>query len=77
MLNGSSPSPAATLTDEDLIETQQHHFEMQGVGRKKAESSKTSLREVLSALTAFQIHSGVSPMSAATPADCERFMQKH
>lgn len=76
MLNGSSPSPAATLTDEELIEIQKRHFEMQGVGRKKPESSKTSLREVLSALTAFQIHSGVSPMSAATPADCERFMQK-
>ncbi|MFM7109271.1 MAG: hypothetical protein ACKOZU_11870 [Planctomycetaceae bacterium] len=76
MLNGADPSPAATLTDDELIEIQRRHFETQGVGRKKPKSSKASLREVLSAIAAFQIHSGLSPISAATAADCEQFMKK-
>ncbi|MGI9177589.1 MAG: hypothetical protein ACR2IT_07010, partial [Pirellulales bacterium] len=76
MLNGSDPSPAATLTDDELIEIQRRHFETQGVGRKKPKSSKASLREVLSAIAAFQIHSGLSPISVATAADCEQFMKK-
>lgn len=76
MLNGVDPCPTATLTDDELIEIQRRHFEIQGVGRKKPESSETSLKEVLSAIAAFQAQSGISPISSATPTNCEQFMHK-
>jgi hypothetical protein len=76
MLTGTKVSAMSRLTDAELIEVQRKHFKTREVGRKKPGSCKASLDEVLSAISAFQVNSDVSPISMATPTDCERFMHK-
>jgi hypothetical protein len=60
------------LTDEEFEEIQRRHF-----AKKKdpaaAQRAQTSLKSCLEAISAFRDIAAVSPVSLATPDDCERF----
>ena len=60
------------LTDEEFIELQRRHFgkKTDPASKKRAEASLTN---VLEAIDAFKRVSGLTPISKATPDDCERF----
>src|SRR5690606_22132142 len=72
--NGGRKSQVAdaVLTDEEFDEIQRRHF-----GKKTdPEANKRAMRSLnacMEAITAFRQISGVSPISLATPEDCERF----
>jgi hypothetical protein len=60
------------LSDAEFEEIQRHHF-----GKKQdplaQKRSARSLIECLDAISAFKEITGLSPITTATPADCERF----
>ena len=60
------------LSDEELMEIQRRHF-----AKKKdpaaAQRAQRSLKSCLEAISAFRDITAVSPVSLATPDDCERF----
>ena len=63
---------AQLLTDEEFIEIQCRHFNKKTdpASKKRSESSLTN---ALEAIDAFKQVSGLTPVSSATPDDCERF----
>ena len=73
VLCGKPSSPAEVLTDDELIQIQQHYFEKQKAGRDRPESCDKSLTNVLEAFDAFKRVSGLEHISTATPDECERF----
>ena len=73
VLCGKPTSPAKVLTDDELIQIQQHYFEKQKAGRDRPESCDKSLTNVLEAFDAFKRVSGLEHISTATPDECERF----
>ena len=62
----------AVLSDEEFEEIQRRHY-----GKRKDEDAqvraKKSLNGCLDAIAAFRKATGISPISLATPDDCERF----
>jgi integrase len=62
----------AVLSDEEFEEIQRKHY-----GKKKGRDaqvrSQKSLKSCLDAIGAFRQATGISPISLATPDDCERF----
>ena len=75
--NGGRKSSIAdlVLTDEEFDEIQRRHY-----GKKRdpsaSERAKRSLTACMEAISAFRQISGVSPISLATPEDCERFQDE-
>ncbi len=63
------------LSDDEFIEIQKRHFAKKTDANAQVRSEK-SLRECLGAITAFRQMSGLSPITLATPDDCERFQRK-
>jgi hypothetical protein len=65
----------AALTDEQFESIQRRHFSKKKDEAAKTRASKT-LADCLEAIAAFRDISGVSPISLATPDDCERFQSE-
>jgi integrase len=65
----------ALLSDEEFEEIQRRHYGKKTEPRAK-ERAKKSLRECLDAIRAFRDISKLSPISQATPDDCERFQSE-
>lgn len=62
----------AVLSDEEFELIQRRHFAKKTDDADK-ERAKKSLKSCLEAISAFREISGVTPVSLATPDDCERF----
>jgi len=62
------------LSDDEFEEIQRRHYakKTDATARKRSEKS---LRECLDAIRAFREISGVTPVTLATPDDCERFQR--
>lgn len=62
------------LSDEEFDEIQRRHF-----GKKKDPAAQVraqkSLTACLEAISAFRLITGISPITLATPKDCERFQE--
>jgi len=64
----------AVLSDEEFEEIQRRHYGKKTEPEARKRSAK-SLRECLDAIAAFRSISGVTPVTVATPDDCERFQR--
>lgn len=62
------------LTDAEFDELQRRHYSKRTDSAAQKRSEK-SLRECLDAIRAFREISGLSPITVATPDDCERFQR--
>lgn len=65
----------AVLSDEEFEEIQRRHYAKK-TDPSANERSKKSLRECLDSIRAFRDISGLTPVSRATPDDCERFQRE-
>ncbi len=65
----------AVPTDEEVEEIQRRHFAKKQSPEERRRAAK-SLVACLEAVSAFREISGLSPLAAATPEDCERFQHE-
>lgn len=65
----------AVLTDEEFDEIQRRHYGKKNDPAAKKRAERT-LIACMEAIDAFRRVSGVSPISLATPEDCERFQHE-
>jgi hypothetical protein len=77
LCNGGKRASAdeSVISDEEFEAIQRRHFRKKKDEKAQVRTQK-SLKLCLEAISAFREISGVSPISFATPADCERFPEE-